>query len=67
MLAEKFGELVSAIDAADAEPGKDARSAYATLSKMLDATLKEWQLAKTSDLAALNAVLLRDDEAKIAQ
>jgi hypothetical protein len=65
-LTGDFAKLKSAIDAADADPGKDSIAAYATLTKMLTATLHEWQQVRSGDLAALNAGLKAAGEKAIA-
>jgi len=53
-LAADFDKLKSAVDGADAEPGKDSVASYAILSKTLAATLRAWdQLERTADLSAL--------------
>ena len=49
--------LEHAVDGADADPSADARTAYAELSRALDATLGEWQHLKEVDLARLNTQL----------
>jgi ABC-type proline/glycine betaine transport system substrate-binding protein len=54
-LAGDFEKLEAAIDGAD--PSADAKASYTTLSKMLAATLKQWQALKTGEIAALNAAL----------
>ena len=64
-LATDLQHLQSAIDGADAEPGKDAVTAYSTLSKMLASTLREWQTLKARDLATLNASLKAEGEKPI--
>jgi hypothetical protein len=56
-LASDFQKLEQAVDAADADPSADAKASYATLSKMLAATLKQWQALKQAEIAALNAAL----------
>ncbi len=54
-LAADFEKLEAAIDNADADPSADAKASYTTLSKMLAATLKQWQALKTGEIAALTA------------
>jgi len=56
-LASNFEKLEAAIDDADADPSADAKASYTTLSKMLAATLKQWQVLKAGEIAALNAAL----------
>jgi hypothetical protein len=56
-LADDFEKLEAAIDGADADPSTDAKASYATLSKILAATLKQWQTLKTGEIAALNSAL----------
>jgi hypothetical protein len=56
-LATDFEKLEAAIDNADADPGADAKASDATLSKMLAATLKQWQALKAGEIAALNKAL----------
>ena len=41
-LSTDLHTLEAAVDGADADPGPDVRAAYATLSRMLGATLAEW-------------------------
>ena len=57
MLAADFEALEAAADGADADPGPDVRAAFATLSRMLSATLLDWQTLLNHDLVALNAQL----------
>lgn len=52
-----FGRLEGAVDGADADPGEDALTSYATLTKLLAATLAEWDRIKKGDLVELNAHL----------
>jgi photosystem II stability/assembly factor-like uncharacterized protein len=47
-------KLDYAVDGADADPGPDVLASYARLSKMLAATLHEWDQLKRGDLAKLN-------------
>jgi photosystem II stability/assembly factor-like uncharacterized protein len=56
-LLKDFGRLDGAVDGADADPGEDALASYATLTKLLTATLAEWGRIKKGDLAELNAHL----------
>ena len=56
-LAADFEKLAAAIDNADADPSADAKASAAALSKMLAATLKQWQALKTGEIAALNKAL----------
>jgi hypothetical protein len=56
-LATDFEKLAAAIDNADADPSADAKASYATLSKMLAATLKQWQALKQGEIAALDKAL----------
>jgi hypothetical protein len=64
-LASDFEKLAAAIDNADADPSADAKASYATLSKMLAATLKQWQALKTGEIAALNASLTAAGEKSV--
>ncbi|MBS0383486.1 MAG: hypothetical protein JSR56_13750 [Proteobacteria bacterium] len=53
-----FGTLMQAVDGgADAAPSPDARTGYAKLSAMLNASLAKWDSLKQHDLAALDAEL----------
>jgi hypothetical protein len=65
-LATDFQKLEQAVDAADADPSADARASYATLSKMLATTLKQWQALKQGEIAALDAALAAAGERTIA-
>lgn len=56
-LASDFEKLAAAIDNADADPSADAKASYATLSKMLAATLKRWQALKAEEIAELDKAL----------
>jgi hypothetical protein len=56
-LSMDLEKLEDAVDGADADPGPDARAAYATLSRMVSATLAEWQHFLDQDLATLNREL----------
>ncbi|MGB6026613.1 MAG: hypothetical protein WA254_07775 [Candidatus Sulfotelmatobacter sp.] len=56
-LLKDLGRLEGAVDGADADPGEDALASYATLTKLLAATLAEWDRIKKGDLAELNAHL----------
>jgi photosystem II stability/assembly factor-like uncharacterized protein len=64
-LAADFGKLKNAVDGADADPSADSLSSYATLSKMLADTLREWEQLKQKKLADLNAELKTDGEQPI--
>jgi hypothetical protein len=64
-LAADFEKLQAAIDNADADPSADAKASAATLSKMLAATLKQWQALKTGEIAALNASLTAAGEKSV--
>jgi photosystem II stability/assembly factor-like uncharacterized protein len=57
MLATDLGKLEAAADGADADPGPDVRASFATLSRMLSATLSDWQTLLNHDLVELNAQL----------
>jgi len=56
-LSTDLEKLEDAVDGADADPGPDARAAYATLSRMLTATLAEWHHFLDRDLTTLNREL----------
>ena len=56
-VAQALGELMGAVDGADAAPSPDARTGYAKLASLTDATLAAWDAFKRDDLAALNASL----------
>ena len=56
-LVTDIGKLEEAADGADADPGPDVRASFATLSRMLTATLSGWQRLLDHDLADLNARL----------
>ncbi|HTB29634.1 MAG TPA: hypothetical protein VK715_11810, partial [Steroidobacteraceae bacterium] len=56
-LSTDLGKLEGAVDGADADPGPDARAAYAALSRMLTATLAEWRHFLDQDLTTLNREL----------
>ena len=67
MLAADLEKLENAVDGADAEPNKDAMTSYATLTKMLAATMREWQQVKSANLAALNAGLKAAGEKAVGE
>jgi hypothetical protein len=56
-LSTDLEKLEDAVDGADADPGPDARAAYAALSRMLTATLAEWRRFLDQDLTTLNREL----------
>jgi photosystem II stability/assembly factor-like uncharacterized protein len=56
-LGTDLRHLEAAVDGADAAPSPDALSAYAKLSRSLNATLAQWQQLQRKDLARLNARL----------
>jgi hypothetical protein len=56
-LAADLDKLEEAADGADADPGPDVRASFATLSRMLTATLSDWQTLLNHDLVELNAQL----------
>lgn len=56
-LRSDLGALERAVDGADADPSADARTAYAELARMLDATLGQWQRLTDVELRNLNARL----------
>ena len=56
-LAADLDKLEGATDGADADPGPDVRASFATLSRMLTATLSDWQTLLNHDLVELNAQL----------
>jgi photosystem II stability/assembly factor-like uncharacterized protein len=56
-LSTALEKLEGAVDRADADPGPDARAGYAALSRMLTATLAEWQHFLDQDLTTLNREL----------
>jgi photosystem II stability/assembly factor-like uncharacterized protein len=49
-LANDLGDLQSAVDGADADPGPDAVASYATLSRQLTATLAQWTQLRQTDV-----------------
>lgn len=65
-LAVDLVRLLAAVEDADAEPSRDARTGFAALSKLLAARLKDWQAVKAKDVAALDAALAAQGEAKLA-
>jgi photosystem II stability/assembly factor-like uncharacterized protein len=65
-LSTNLSKLLSAVDDADADPSPDARTAYATLSQTLTATLGDWAHMKQHDLSALNDKLKAAGEKPIA-
>jgi hypothetical protein len=56
-LSTDLEKLEDAVDGADADPGPDAQAAYATLSRMLTATLAEWHRFLAQDVTTLNREL----------
>jgi photosystem II stability/assembly factor-like uncharacterized protein len=56
-LSADLDNLERAVDGADADPSADASASHARLSKMVAATLYNWQQLKHNDLARLNAEL----------
>ena len=56
-VAQALGELMGSVDGADAAPSPDARTGYAKLASLTDATLAAWDAFKRDDLATLNASL----------
>ncbi len=64
-LSQNLENLEHAVDGADADPSADARASYKRLTHLLDATLKEWQHVKLSDLPDLNAKLIAAGEKSI--
>ena len=56
-LATNLDRLETATDGADVDPGPDVRASFATLSRMLTATLADWQTLVNHDLVELNAQL----------
>jgi hypothetical protein len=65
-LSADLKKLERAVDGADADPGADALASYARLSKMMAATLHDWQQMKRNDLARLNAEFSKAGEKPIA-
>lgn len=59
-------KLELAVDGADADPSPDALVSYAKLSKMLAATLGDWQRLKLGDLTTLNKKLSAAGQRPIA-
>jgi hypothetical protein len=59
-------KLERAVDGADADPSRDARTSYAKLSKMLAATLDDWQRLRRGDLTTLNAKLSATGQKPVA-
>jgi photosystem II stability/assembly factor-like uncharacterized protein len=56
-LGSALGNLMAAVDGADAAPSPDAQTGYTKLAALTDATLHAWDDFKRSDLATLNAAL----------
>jgi hypothetical protein len=56
-LSGAVGDLLIAVDGADAAPTSEARDGFAKLSPMADDMLAEWERFITTDLSALNAKL----------
>jgi len=56
-LSAALDKLERAVDGADADPGADTLASYARLSKMVAATIHEWDQLKRTELARLNAEL----------
>jgi hypothetical protein len=65
-LAADFDVLEVAADGADADPGPDVRASFATLSRMLSATLADWHTLLNHDLVELNVQLKAAGEPLIA-
>jgi hypothetical protein len=66
-LAADFDKLEAAADGADADPGPDVLASFATLSRMLTATLADWDTLLNHDLVELNAQLKAAGEPLITQ
>jgi photosystem II stability/assembly factor-like uncharacterized protein len=64
-LSAAFGELLAAVDGADAPPSPDAEAGFAAHTKTLETTLAAWEELKARDLAALNARLVAAGKAAI--
>jgi photosystem II stability/assembly factor-like uncharacterized protein len=56
-LVADLDSLESAVDGADADPSPDDLTSYATLSRMVSATLAEWSKLERVDVPKLNARL----------
>jgi hypothetical protein len=56
-LSTDLQKLEGAVDGADADPGPDARAAYAMLSRTVTATLAEWHHFLDQELTTLNGEL----------
>ncbi|MGA8277547.1 MAG: hypothetical protein WB784_05065 [Rhodanobacteraceae bacterium] len=56
-LNRALGQLMTAVDGADAAPSVDARAGYTNLSALVDPVLKSWAAFKRVDLVALNVAL----------
>jgi hypothetical protein len=65
-LMKDFARLEGAVDGADADAGEDVLASYATLTKLLAATLAEWDHIKKGDLAELNAHLAASGQKAIS-
>ncbi|HET6546055.1 MAG TPA: hypothetical protein VFG55_04830 [Rhodanobacteraceae bacterium] len=65
-LERALGQLMQAVDGADAAPSPDARTGYAKLATLVDTTLAAWDRFKRNDLAALNATLKDAHEKPLA-
>ncbi|MEO6801435.1 MAG: hypothetical protein ABI178_15975, partial [Rhodanobacter sp.] len=61
-----LARLEQAVDGADADPGADAQSAWATLSQTLDATITAWTQLKQTDLTRLNSTLKANGKKPVA-
>jgi photosystem II stability/assembly factor-like uncharacterized protein len=56
-LDRALGDLMGAVDGADAAPSPDAQAGCAKLSALVDTTVQAWTAFKRDDLAAVNAAL----------
>jgi photosystem II stability/assembly factor-like uncharacterized protein len=65
-LSADLEKLENAVDGADADPGPDARAAWAALSRMVTGTLAEWHHFLDQDLTTLNRNLGAAGEPPVA-
>lgn len=56
-IAGSLGQLLAAIDDADAAPSADARAGYAKLAEMTELSLQDWKQFKDEDVGRLNKAL----------
>jgi photosystem II stability/assembly factor-like uncharacterized protein len=64
-LTESLEKLQDAVDGEDAAPSPDTQRGFEAIGPLLEASLKDWDDLKASDLAALNAKLQAAGQAAI--